>query len=76
MTNDIVALIDFYEREKAITRERVVEALEYAFTSAYRRMVPGADAIEILRAEIDTKKGETKIFADLAVVEDLSLIHI
>ncbi|MBK1833885.1 transcription termination factor NusA [Roseibacillus ishigakijimensis] len=70
MTNDIVALIDFYEREKAITRERVVEALEYAFTSAYRRMVPGADAIETLRAEIDTKKGETKIFADLLVVED------
>lgn len=70
MTNDIVALIDFYEREKAITRERVVEALEYAFTSAYRRMVPGADAIEVLRAEIDTKKGETKIFADLEVVAD------
>lgn len=70
MTNDIVALIDFYEREKAITRERVVEALEYAFTSAYRRMVPGADAIEILRAEIDTKKGETTIFADLEVVAD------
>ncbi|MEM9081685.1 MAG: transcription termination factor NusA [Verrucomicrobiota bacterium] len=70
MTNDIVALIDFYEREKAITREKVVEALEYAFTSAYRRMVPGADAIEILRAEIDTKRGETKIFADLEVVAD------
>lgn len=70
MTNDIVALIDFYEREKAITRERVVEALEFAFTSAYRRMVPGADAIEILRAEIDTKKGETVIFADLEVVAD------
>lgn len=70
MTNDIVALIDFYEREKAITRERVVEALEYAFTSAYRRMVPGADAIEILRAEIDTKRGETVIFADLEVVAD------
>lgn len=70
MTNDIVALIDFYEREKAITREKVVESLEYAFTSAYRRMVPGADAIEILRAEIDTKRGETKIFADLEVVAD------
>ncbi len=70
MTNDIVALIDFYEREKAITRERVVEALEYAFTSAYRRMVPGADAIHTLRAEIDTKRGETKIFAELEVVAD------
>lgn len=70
MTNDIVALIDFYEREKAISRERVVEALEYAFCSAYRKMVPGAENIERLRAEIDEKKGETRIFADLEVVED------
>ncbi len=70
MTNDIVALIDFYEREKELERERVIEALEFAFISAYRKMVPGADKIEKLRAEIDTKKGETKIFASLLVVAD------
>ncbi|MFT7304738.1 MAG: N utilization substance protein A, partial [Akkermansiaceae bacterium] len=56
MTTDIVALIEFYEKEKAIERERVVEALEYAFCSAYRKMVPGADAIETLRADINEKK--------------------
>jgi len=70
MTTDIVALIDFYEKEKAIDRERVVEALEYAFCSAYRKMVPGADAIETLRAEINEKKGDTRIFASLEVVAD------
>lgn len=70
MTNDIVALIDFYEREKAIDRERVKGALEYAFLSAYRKMVPGAERIEELRAEIDTKKGDTRIFATLSVVAD------
>jgi len=70
MTNDIVALIEFYEKEKGIDREKVVAALEFAFISAYRKMVPGADAIEILRADIDTKKGETKIFASLTVVTD------
>ncbi|NNC88230.1 MAG: transcription termination factor NusA, partial [Akkermansiaceae bacterium] len=70
MTNDIVALIDYYEKEKAIEREKVVEALEFAFTSAYRKMVPGAEDIEELRAEIDTKHGETKIFANLRVVAD------
>ncbi len=31
-------------------------------------MVPGADAIETLRAAVDTKKGETKIYAVLTVV--------
>ncbi|MCU0794314.1 MAG: transcription termination factor NusA [Akkermansiaceae bacterium] len=70
MTNDIVALIDYYEKEKGIDRDKVVAALEYAFISAYRKMVPGADAIETLRAEVNTKKGETKIFATLRVVVD------
>jgi N utilization substance protein A len=70
MTNDLVALIEFYEKEKSIEREKVVEALENAFLSAYRRMVPGADDIEELRAEVDTKHGETRIFASLKVVAD------
>ncbi len=70
MTNDIVALIDYYEKEKGIDRDKVVAALEYAFISAYRKMVPGADAIETLRAEVNTKKGETRIFATLRVVTD------
>ncbi|WP_035612819.1 transcription termination factor NusA [Haloferula sp. BvORR071] len=68
MTNDIVALIDYYEKEKGIDRDKVVAALEYAFISAYRKMVPGADAIETLRADVNTKKGETRIFAVLTVV--------
>ena len=70
MTNDIVALIDYYEKEKGIDRDKVVAALEYAFISAYRKMVPGADAIEVLRADVNTKKGETRIFASLTAVAD------
>lgn len=70
MTTDIVALIEFYEKEKAIDRERVVEALQYAFCSAYRKMVPGADAIETLTAVINEKKGDTRILASLEVVAD------
>jgi N utilization substance protein A len=70
MTNDIVALIDYYEKEKGIDRDKVVAALEYAFISAYRKMVPGAEAIETLRADVNTRKGETRIWASLAVVAD------
>ncbi len=70
MTNDIVALIEYYEKEKGIDRAKVVAALEFAFISAYRKMVPGADAIENLRADIDLRKGETKIFATLTAVAD------
>jgi len=70
MTNDIVALIDYYEKEKGIDRDKVLAALEFAFISAYRKMVPGADSIESLRADIDTRKGDTIIFAALEVVAD------
>jgi N utilization substance protein A len=70
MTNDIVALIEYYEKEKSIARDKVLAALEFAFISAYRKMVPGADAIETLRADVDARKGETRIFASLTVVED------
>ncbi len=70
MTNDIVALIEYYEKEKGIDRDKVVAALEFAFISAYRKMVPGADAIETLRADVNTRKGETRIFASLKAVPD------
>lgn len=70
MTNDIVALIEYYEKEKGIEREKIISALEFSFVSAYRKMVNGADSIETLRADVDTKKGNTKIFASLNVVAD------
>ncbi len=70
MTNDIVALIDYYEKEKGIDREKVVAALQYAFLSAYRKMVPGSDKIEEIRAAVDTRKGDITIYATVQVVED------
>lgn len=70
MTTDIVALIDFYEREKQIDREKVVAALEFAFVSAYRKNVPGSEKIETLRAQIEPKKGDVTMFATLSVVAD------
>jgi len=70
MTNDIVALIDFYEREKQIDRDKVVAALQFAFVSAYRKNVRGSEKIEELRAEIEPKKGDVTMFATLTVVAD------
>ena len=70
MTNDIKALIDYYEREKGLSREKILLALESAFLSAYRKMVPGSGSINYLRAEINVDKGKGRIFADLEVVPD------
>ena len=70
MTNDIKALIDYYEREKGLSRDKILLALESAFLSAYRKMVPGSGSINYLRAEINVDKGKVRIFADLEVVPD------
>ena len=69
-TTDITALIDYYVREKDLTRERVIQALEASFLTAYSKMVPGAERIQNIHAVINTQKGTVKIKADMTVVND------
>ncbi len=72
-TTDITALIDYYVREKDLTRERVIQALEASFLTAYAKMVPGADKINGLHAVINTQKGTVRIRANMIVVPDEDL---
>ncbi len=72
-TTDITALIDYYVREKDLTRERVIQALEASFLTAYAKMVPGADRIPGLRAVINTQKGTVRIRGNMTVVADEEL---
>ena len=72
-TTDITALIDYYVREKDLTRERVIQALEASFLTAYSKMVPGADRIQNIHAVVNTQKGTVKIKADMTVVADEEL---
>ncbi len=67
-TNKIKALIDYYQREKGLSREKVLHALESAFISAYKKMVPGSNAINSLKAVINESKGSVRIYAELEVV--------
>ena len=69
-TTDISALIDYYVREKELTREHVIHALEASFLTAYSKMVPGADRIYKLRAVINPQKGTVKIKAGMVVTPD------
>ena len=69
-TTDITALIDFYVREKDLTRASVLQALEASFLTAYAKMVPGADKIRNLKAVVNAQRGTVKIKADMTVVED------
>jgi len=69
-STDISALIDYYVREKDLTRERVTQALEASFLTAYAKMVPGAERIRSIHAIINAQKGTVKIKADMTVVPD------
>ena len=73
-STDITALIDYYVREKDITRERVLQALEASFLTAYSKMVPGAERIQYLRAAINPTKGTVRIKASMVITPDEEII--
>ena len=70
MASDIRALIDYYEKEKGLNHDDIVGALGSAFVAAYCRMLPGSERIRELHCEIDSKKGDVKVWANLEVSED------
>jgi len=72
MNSDILAGLDFFEREKGIKRDVLLEAINTAVLTAARKAVgPAKD----LRVEIDSKSGEIKAFAKLTVVEKVENKH-
>ena len=68
MTNDLLAIIEYYEKEKGIERSVMVEALEGALLSASKKSIGPARE---LRIEIDPAKGKIKALATLVVVEEV-----
>ena len=69
MTNDLVALFDYYEKEKGIDRATMVEALSSALLSASKKSIGPARE---LRIDIDPDKGVIKAVAQLVVVEQVT----
>ena len=72
MNSEILAGLDFFERDKGIKREVLLEAINNAVLSAARKAVGAA---RDLRVEIDPKAGEIKAIAKLIVVEKVENKH-
>lgn len=66
MTSDILALMEYYEKEKGIDRAVMVEAIETALLAASRRSVGPARELQV---RIDPAKGKIRAIARLIVVE-------
>ena len=72
MNADFLAVLEFWEREKGISRDVLVQAVEEALVSAAKKAVGPARE---LRCAIDTKNGDIKAFAKLVVSEKVISKH-
>lgn len=72
MNADFLAVLDFWEREKGISRETLITAVEEALLSAAKKAVGPARE---LRCAIDQKSGDIKAFAKLVVSEKVLSKH-
>lgn len=72
MNSEILAGLEYFERDKGIKREVLLEAINNAVLQAARKAVgPAKD----LRVELDSKSGEMKAYAKLTVVEKIVNKH-
>ena len=72
MNSDLISGLDYFEREKGIRREVLVEAVQNALLSASKKAIGPARE---LRIDIDGKTGEIRAMASLVVVETVTNNH-
>jgi N utilization substance protein A len=72
MNADFVAVLEFWEREKGISREILIAAVHEALLSAAKKAIGPARE---LRCEIDQKSGDIRAFAKLMVSEKVLSKH-
>lgn len=66
MSSEMLNALEVLEREKGIPKDVIIEALEAALVSAYKRNYKHAQNVEV---KFDENKGDIKIFAVKDVVE-------
>src|SRR5947209_13532994 len=72
MNADFLAVLEFWEREKGISRDVLVAAVNEALLAAAKKAVGPARE---LRCAIDQKNGDIKAFAKLVVSEKVASKH-
>ncbi|HAF47631.1 MAG TPA: transcription termination/antitermination protein NusA, partial [Anaerolineaceae bacterium] len=56
--------------DRQLSRDVILDALESAMVSAYRRAVNASNA-QLVEAKVDLDSGDVRIFAEKEVVEDV-----
>ena len=72
MNADLLTILEYWEREKGISRDILLNAVEEALISAAKKAVgPDRD----LRVQIDPKSGDIRAYATLLIVEHVESKH-
>ena len=72
MNKELMGALDELEREKNISKETLLDAIEQSLIQAYKNHFGKADNVHVT---INRETGDFSVYADRRVVE-LSLIHI
>ncbi len=72
MNNELLAVLEFWEREKGIGKEILLTAVQDALVSAAKKAVGPARE---LRCTIDSKSGDIKAWAKLVVTDRVTSKH-
>ena len=67
MNGELLSVLEYIEREKGISRDTILEAVESSLLSASRKTLPTAQELSV---EIDRETGDIHVFADKMVVSD------
>jgi N utilization substance protein A len=70
MTNDFIKAFNDVLEDKGLPKEVILDAIESAMASAYRRAVNASSAQEVV-AKLDPQTGDVTIFAEKEIVEDV-----
>lgn len=70
MKNEFVLAFNEVLEEKQLPKEIILEALEAAMVSAYRRAVNASNAQHV-EAKVDLETGDVSIFAEKEIVENV-----
>lgn len=72
MNSELIAALDYFEREKGIKRETLTEAVANALLASSKKAVGPARE---LRVDINPKTGAIRVLANLIVAEPVTSIH-
>jgi len=63
MNGELLSVLDYIEREKGISREVLIEAVESALVSAARKVISDKENEEDIAVKLNQETGEIKVFA-------------